>query len=133
MAPGIDGLPVAERDVDVSGPAANFLGSVSPRLLRRLRLGLRAFEWLPFPCRFSRDNSPADHLEAIAELSRDGGLTIAEGRPPIPVPVAKVVGGTTVINSGTCFRAPEPVLADWRDRFGISWAGDMAADYAEAE
>ena len=54
MAPGIDGLPVAERDVDVSGPVAGFLGSVSPRVLLRLRLGLRAFEWLPFPWRFSR-------------------------------------------------------------------------------
>jgi choline dehydrogenase-like flavoprotein len=247
MAPGIDGLPVAERDVDVSGPVANFLSSVSPRVLIRLRLGLRAFEWLPFPWRFSRldpaaqedflerleeskfslhhdlllmaklfstlgyavtpevqerigfeirceladgtlpepagtlgdtepagegeecdvvivgsgaggavaaaelaaagldvivleagqhynrDNYPSDHLEAIAELYRDGGLTIAEGRPPIPVPVAKVLGGTTVINSGTCFRAPEPVLDDWRQRFGISWAGEMDADYAEAE
>ncbi len=54
MAPGIDGLPAAERDVDVSGPVAQFLTSVSPRLLIRLRLGLRAFEWLPFPRRFSR-------------------------------------------------------------------------------
>jgi choline dehydrogenase-like flavoprotein len=247
MAPGVDGLPVAERDVDVSGPVANFLSSVSPRVLTRLKLGLRAFEWLPFPWRFSRldpaaqedfllklegsrlslhhdlllmaklfstlgyavtpaveerigfeircgladgslpepagtlgdleprgegeecdvvivgsgaggavaaaelaaagldvivleagqhynrDNYPEDHLEAIATLYRDGGLTIAEGRPPIPVPVAKAVGGTTVINSGTCFRAPEPVLADWQQRFGIPWAGEMDADYAEAE
>jgi choline dehydrogenase-like flavoprotein len=247
MAPGIDGLPAAERDVDVSGRVANFLGSISPSVLLRLKLGLRAFEWLPFPWRFSRldpaaqedfllklegsrlplhhdlllmaklfstlgyavtpaveqrigfeircgladgslpepagtlgetepsgegeecdvvvvgsgaggavaaaelaaagldvivleagqhynrDSYPDDQLEAIAELYRDGGLTIAAGRPPIPVPVAKVVGGTTVINSGTCFRAPEPVLADWQQRFGIAWAGDMAADYAEAE
>jgi choline dehydrogenase-like flavoprotein len=247
MAPGIDGLPAAERDVDVSGPVTEFLASVSPRVLTRLRLGLRAFEWLPFPWRFSRldpaaaedflhrlegsrfplhhdlllmaklfstlgyavtpeveerigfqiscgladgslpepagslgdtepagdgeecdvvivgsgaggavaaaalaeagldvivleagahydrDSYPSDHLEAIAELYRDGGLTIAEGRPPIPVPVAKVVGGTTVINSGTCFRAPDPVLEDWKQRFGISWAGDLDADYAEAE
>jgi choline dehydrogenase-like flavoprotein len=247
MAPGIDGLPAAERDVDVSGPVANFLGSVSPRVLTRLKLGLRAFEWLPFPRRFShldpaaqeacleklegsrlslrhdlllmaklfstlgyavtpqvqerigfevgcgladgslpeaagtlgdteppgegeecdvvivgsgaggavaaatlaeagldvivleagehytRDSYPSDHLDAIAELYRDGGLTIAEGRPPIPVPVAKVVGGTTVINSGTCFRAPDPILDDWKRRFGISWAGEMDADYAEAE
>ena len=54
MAPGIDGLPAAERDVDVSGPVAEFLRSVSPRVLSRLKLGLRAFEWLPFPWRFSR-------------------------------------------------------------------------------
>jgi len=247
MAPGVDGLPVAERDVDVSGPVASFLAAVSPRVLLRLRLGLRAFEWLPFPWRFSRldpaaqedflqrlegsrfplhhdlllmakllstlgyavtapvqerigfeiscrladgtvpepagrlgeteppgegeecdvvivgsgaggavaaatlaeagldvivleagghydrDSYPGDRLEAIAELYRDGGLTIAAGRPPIPVPVAKVVGGTTVINSGTCFRAPDPVLAEWKGRYGIPWAEDMAEDYAEAE
>ena len=66
-------------------------------------------------------------------LYRDAGLTIAEGRPPIPVPVARAVGGTTVINSGTCFRAPDPVLEDWRERFGIDWARDLDADFAEAE
>jgi hypothetical protein len=54
MAPGIDGLPAAERDVDVSGPVAGFLAGLSPRLLLRMRMGLRAFEWLPFPWRFSR-------------------------------------------------------------------------------
>src|SRR5689334_23079421 len=54
MAPGIDGLPRAERDVDVSGPVAEFLGPVSPRVLGRLQLGLRAFEWLPVPWRCSR-------------------------------------------------------------------------------
>jgi len=247
MAPGIDGLPAAERDVDVSGPVGEFLGTLSPRVLLRLRLGLRAFEWLPFPWRFSRldqeaaedflrrldssrlslhhdlllmaklfstlgyavvpevearigtetscaladgslpepagslgdlephgegeecevaivgsgaggavaaamlaeagvdvlvleagdhynrDNYPEDRLEAITELYRDAGLTIADGRPPIPVPVAKVIGGTTVINSGTCFRAPDRVLDSWRDEFGISWAKDLDRDFAEAE
>ena len=59
MAPGIDGLPAAERDVDVSGPVADFLASTSPRVLARLRLGLRAFEWLPFPWRFSRLDAAA--------------------------------------------------------------------------
>src|SRR3954466_3040435 len=53
MAPGIDGQPAAEREVDVSGPVAKFLGSVSPPVLLRLRLGLRAFEWRAFPWRFS--------------------------------------------------------------------------------
>lgn len=247
MAPGIDGLPAAEREVDVSGSVAGFLCSLSPPVLLRLRLGLRAFEWLPFPWRFSRldqeaaedflaklersrlslhhalllmakifstlgyavvpavearigtvtscaladgslpepagslgdteargegeecdvaivgsgaggavaaatlaelgldvlvleagnhydrDSYPADRLDAIAALYRDAGLTIAEGRPPIPVPAAKTVGGTTVINSGTCFRAPDAVLEDWRARYGIAWAREMDEDYAEAE
>ena len=33
---------------------------------------------------FNRDSYPSDHLEAIARIYRDGGLTIAEGTPPIP-------------------------------------------------
>jgi choline dehydrogenase-like flavoprotein len=247
MAPGLHGLPAAEREVEVAAPVAAFLTSLSPRVLTRIKLGLRAFELLPFPWRFSRldlsaredflrrmegsrlplyhelllmgkvlstlgyavapeveerigtivecrladgslpepagplgdtapdgggeecdvvivgsgaggavaaatlaeagldvivleagesydrDSYPADPLEAIAKLYRDGGLTIAEGRPPIPVPVARAVGGTTVINSGTCFRAPEPVLADWRERFGLTWADRLDPAYAEAE
>ncbi|HET8566603.1 MAG TPA: GMC family oxidoreductase [Solirubrobacterales bacterium] len=247
MAPGIDGLPAAERDVEVAGPVADFLRSVPPPVLLRLRLGLRAFEWLPFPWRFSRlepeaaadflrrlersrfplhhdlllmaklfstlgyavvpavearvgaevscaladgslpepagslgdleprgegeecdvaivgsgaggavaaatlaeagldvlvleagdhhdrDNYPAERLRAVTELYRDAGMTIAAGQPPIPVPVAKTVGGTTVINSGTCFRAPAEVLAAWRSEHGIVWAGALDDDYAEAE
>jgi choline dehydrogenase-like flavoprotein len=247
MAPGLDGLPAAEREIDVAGPVAEFLRNVSPRVLLRIRLGLRAFEWLPFPWRFSRldlqaredflrrmegsrfglyrelllmgkifstlgyavaprveekigvetgcrladgtlpapagplgdtdpagegeecdvvivgsgaggavaaatlaeagldvvvleagesfnrENYPKDPLEALAALYREGGLTMAEGRPPIPVPVARAVGGTTVINSGTCFRAPDPVLDDWRERFGVAWTGDLDPHFAEAE
>lgn len=82
---------------------------------------------------YDRDNYPEGRLEAISELYREAGLTIAEGRPPIPVPVAKVVGGTTVINSGTCFRAPDRILDGWRDEFGIPWARDLDEDFAEAE
>jgi len=82
---------------------------------------------------YNRDNYPEGRLEAIAELYREAGLTIAEGRPPIPVPVAKVVGGTTVINSGTCFRAPDEILEGWRSEFGIPWARELDQDFAEAE
>ena len=67
MAPGVDGLPVAERDVDVAGPVAEFLTSVSPRLLTRVKLGLRAFEWLPFPWRFSR-LAPAEREDFLVKL-----------------------------------------------------------------
>ena len=247
MAPALDGLPAAEREVDVSGRVAEFLTALSPRLRARIRLALIAFEWLPFPWRFSRldaaaredflhrmegsrlglyhelllmaktfstlgyaidprvearlgletscrladgslpepagplgdtapagpeeesdvvvigsgaggavaaatlaeagldvivleaggafdrDSYPSDPLAAIAALYRDGGLTIAEGRPSIPVPVARAAGGTTVINSGTCFRAPGPVLAHWRERYGVEWAERLAPDFAEAE
>ena len=247
MAPAVGDLPAAEREVEVSGPVGAFLASLSPRLLVRIRLALRAFEWLPFPWRFSRldlraredflrrmegsrfflhrellllaktfttlgyaidvrveerlgletacrladgstppphrtlgdttppiegeecdvvivgsgaggavaaatlaeagldvvvleagasydrESYPENPLDAIAQLYRDGGLTMAEGRPPIPVPVGRTVGGTTVVNSGTCFRAPEPVLTRWREQHGVTWADELAPDFAEAE
>src|SRR5690242_19922033 len=73
MAPGLDGLPAAEREVEVSAPVAEFLGSVSPRALGRIRLGLRVFEWLPFPWRFSRlDAGARDDFLRRMETSRFG-------------------------------------------------------------
>ncbi len=252
MAPGVGRLPAAEAEVPVAEPIARYLRSLPPGAVRRTRLALRVFEWLPFPWRFSRsslearqeflrrlDGSPrwlhsnlllfvkvlaglgygndprvreavgyesrcavregvprpaasaADErplgdlrpprggedcdvaivgsgaggavaatvlaeagldvvvieagpyldrrtypeepLDALTSLYRDGGLTVAEGLPAIPVPVGRAVGGTTVINSGTCFRAPEEVLRGWRERFGIEWATELDPDYAQAE
>src|SRR6476469_6249441 len=64
-------MPAAERDIDVSGPVAEFLRSLSPRVLLRLRLGLRAFEWLPFPWRFSRlDQGTAEDFLRRLDSSR---------------------------------------------------------------
>ena len=54
MAPALGRLPAAEVDVDVSGRIAEFVRSLSPRMLGRIKLALRLFEWLPFPWRFSR-------------------------------------------------------------------------------
>ena len=54
MAPGYAALPAAERDVDVSGPVARFLARSRRACCAGFRLGLRAFERLPFPWRFSR-------------------------------------------------------------------------------
>src|SRR5262249_27986886 len=54
------------------------------------------------------------------KLYRDLGATIAVGNCWIPIPVGKSVGGTTTINSGTCYRVPSRVLAEWRNRFGLT-------------
>ena len=52
-------------------------------------------------------------------LYRDGGQTVTVGAPPIALPVGRGVGGTTLVNSGTCFRTPAPVLELWRERYGL--------------
>lgn len=66
-----------------------------------------------------RDTHP---LERFLSLYRDGGTTAALGRPPVMLPVGRAVGGTTVVNSGTCYRTPTPVLRRWRDQAGLEWA-----------
>ncbi len=62
---------------------------------------------------------PALAFDALAELYRDAGVTATIGKPPVVVPIGKLVGGTTVINSGTCFRVPDFVHDKWRSKLGM--------------
>jgi len=57
--------------------------------------------------------------EMLARLYRDGGQTTTVGTPPILLPLGRGVGGTTLVNSGTCFRTPPAVLDRWREDFGL--------------
>jgi choline dehydrogenase-like flavoprotein len=74
-----------------------------------------------------------DVFESLPKLYRDSGLTVAEGRPAIPLPVGRCVGGTTVINSGTCFRAPGDILMRWREQHGIDWATGLDGEFEAVE
>ena len=62
---------------------------------------------------FDAEEMGRDPAWALREMYQDGGTTIALGSPSIPIPLGKTVGGTTTINSGTCFRLPERVLKKW--------------------
>ena len=57
--------------------------------------------------------------DMTALLYRDAGQVTTIGNVPILLPLASSVGGTTLVNSGTCFRTPAPVLESWRTRFGL--------------
>ncbi|MFF3885949.1 GMC family oxidoreductase N-terminal domain-containing protein [Streptomyces sp. NPDC001914] len=72
-------------------------------------------------------------LDRFTELYRDGGATVALGRPPVLLPVGRAVGGTTVVNSGTCYRTPDHVLERWRDVFGFGLADRFGPLLDEAE
>ena len=74
-----------------------------------------------------------DPVHALRTLYRDGGLTACDGRPPIPLPVGRCVGGTTVINSGTAVRPPGDVFVRWRDEHGIAWATDVEGEFEQLE
>ena len=55
----------------------------------------------------------------LARLYRDGGQTATLGTPPILLPLGRGLGGTTLVNSGTCFRTPPRVLDRWHREFGL--------------
>jgi choline dehydrogenase-like flavoprotein len=61
-------------------------------------------------------------LDRFAGIYRDGGTTMALGNPPIALPLGRAVGGTTVINSGTCFQPPAAVVAAWHRQHGLALA-----------
>jgi len=73
--------------------------------------------------------------EMVDRLYRNRGLTGTVGRLMIPIPLGRCVGGTTTINSGTCYRAPESVLHAWRNEHGISGvsAAELAPYYERVE
>ena len=122
--------PVGGEDCDVVIVGSGAGGAVAATVLAEAGHDVLVLEAGPY---LDASSYPDEPLEALTALYREGGLTVAEGLPAIPVPVGRAVGGTTVINSGTCFRAPDSTLEAWRERFGVEWATDLAPDYAEAE
>jgi choline dehydrogenase-like flavoprotein len=65
-------------------------------------------------------------LHRIVKYYRDNGFTATLGGSVIPVPMGRVVGGTTVVNSGTCLRAPESLLDEWATEHGAELASPEA-------
>lgn len=59
-------------------------------------------------------------LENQRKLYRASGATFSIGNVLIPIPLGRTVGGTTTINSGTCFRTPEAVLRRWGTEHGLT-------------
>lgn len=58
-------------------------------------------------------------FQAIKRLYQNHGMTSTIGRPAVPLPLGRALGGTTVINSGTCFRTPEKIFKHWQQHFGL--------------
>jgi choline dehydrogenase-like flavoprotein len=65
------------------------------------------------------DSFTARPPQMLARLYRDGAQTLTLGNPPIMLPLGRGLGGTTLVNSGTCFRTPPSVLERWAHEFGL--------------
>ena len=78
--------------------------------------------------RFTTDDMSARPRDMTATLYRDGGQTSTIGNPPVLLPLGRSVGGTTLVNSGTCFRTPAAVLELWARDFGLEALTPAALD-----
>ena len=112
--------PAAALDADVCvsarGPAAPSRLPSSPRVARGWWCSSRAPDHDP-------DGFTARPMEMMARLYRDGGQTVTLGAPPILLLLGRGIGGTTLVNSGTCFRTPARVLERWRREYGLELDG----------
>jgi choline dehydrogenase-like flavoprotein len=55
-----------------------------------------------------------DAMAMARKLYRDGGVSTTLGRPPVAFSEGRCVGGSTVVNGGMAWRAPERVIDRWR-------------------
>ncbi len=124
----VPAAPVEHCDVVIVGSGAG--GAAAARVLAERGIDVIVVEQGAY--HDARDYS-TDPLAALAMLYRDAGTTLCEGRPRIPLPVGRAVGGTTVINSGTCLRTPREVLERWRADFGIEWATALDDEFEAVE
>ncbi len=103
-----------EADVVIVGSGAG--GATAASVLAKAGLKVVVVEEGGF---FNREYFNAhDPLERLSNIYRDNGMTSTIGKPVISLPMGRAVGGTTVINSGTCFDTPDEVLVSW-SRQGI--------------
>lgn len=120
MANALDGDEVTdddtiECDVVVVGSGAGG-GAVAHELASRGHavLVLEAGRYFK---RREFNGRPAD---MVRKMYLDHGMTFALGNLGAPVWAGQTVGGTTTINSGTCYRPPPSVLAEWSRDLGLS-------------
>ncbi len=112
--PQIDREHLEEADVVVIGSGAG--GAVMAKELAESGMSVVVCEEGAY---FTRKDFAGPPWEWVQRLYRANGTTVALGLPTIPLPLGKGVGGTTLINSGTCFRTPDKVLNAWASQWGI--------------
>lgn len=73
--------------------------------------------------------------ESLRHLWRDGGMTVAlpvGDSPAINVTMGKVVGGSSVLTGGVCFRLPGRILREWRTSHGLPEYTEASMEEATA-
>jgi choline dehydrogenase-like flavoprotein len=119
-----------EADVVVIGTGAG--GAVVGRELAEAGLAVVFVEEGKYFERHEFNGRPFDMQQA---LYKRGGATFSLGNTGIPIPVGQTVGGSTTVNSGTCYRTPDRILREWQEHLGLDELGPdaMGAYFARVE
>jgi choline dehydrogenase-like flavoprotein len=130
-----------ECDVVVVGTGAG--GAVVGRELAEAGLAVVFIEEGQY---FDRSQFTGRAFSMQQKLYRRGGSTFSVGNVAIPIPLGQTVGGSTTVNSGTCYRTPDRVLHEWQRELGLDELGPeqlgsyfdrveavLGVDYAKAD
>ncbi|MBI2339563.1 MAG: GMC family oxidoreductase [Deltaproteobacteria bacterium] len=126
-------LDVPERDTEINVEVC-VIGSGAGGAVAAKELAEKGHEVLileeggPFSLEHFKNLST---MERNTLIYRDGGMTTTIGVPMVLLPTGKGVGGTTIINSGTCFRTPKKVFDRWWNDFGLDLTPELMNPFFE--
>ena len=107
-------------------------GAVVARELAEKGRSVVALEQGPF---YRPEKHEANALRTLRDLFAEQGLRHTRGNTPVRTFQARVLGGTSLVNSAICWRAPQSVFEGWRERYGIEGLSPETLDpyYEKAE
>ena len=81
------------------------------------------------------EEHPPSAIRTMRDLFAEQGLRHTQGNTPVRTMQAHALGGTSVVNSAICWRAPDHVFDGWRDRYGVDGLSRQTLDphYDKAE
>ncbi len=114
-------LPDCAEDVEIQAEVAVVgTGAGGAVVARELAARGHAVLMIEEGCYYRRPDFARPHTEKLAMLYRSGGMLASFGNAPVVMQLGRCVGGTTAVNSGTCYRTPANVLKDWREELGLA-------------
>jgi choline dehydrogenase-like flavoprotein len=115
------------REVDVAVVGAGPGGLCAAHVLAAAGMSVVVLEAGQF---WPTGSFERDQTWATEHLYQEKGTRVARGNSLIPVTSGRGVGGGTLINSGISFRAPDRILDQWHEEFGVEfWAPDQREEH----
>jgi len=113
--PALEGRTLHE-DADFVVVGTGPGGAVVARELAEAGRSVIAIEEGPF---YRPEEQTPSAIRTMRDLFAEQGLRFTKGNTPVRTFQARALGGTSVVNSAICWRAPQSVFDDWQRRYGV--------------